>query len=190
MPSILLSGPATEPIALAEAKAFLRVAHDDDDDLIATLVAAARAHVENATRRALIAQTWRLVADAWPVDGRMLVTPVPLQEVTAARVHDGAGSTIAIDPEAFVIAAASAPAILSFAPWALPAPGRDIAGIEVDFIAGYGAEAMDVPEPLRQAVRLLVAHAYENRGDGGDSASSALPANVTALLAPYRVLSL
>jgi uncharacterized phiE125 gp8 family phage protein len=34
MPSILLSGPAVEPISLAEAKAFMRVAHDDDDDVI------------------------------------------------------------------------------------------------------------------------------------------------------------
>ena len=49
----------------------------------------------------------------------------------------------------------------------------------------------DVPEPLRQAIRLLVAHWYENRGliaVGGQTA--VLPATVAALIAPYRMLSL
>ena len=54
MPSILLSGPAAEPITLAAAKQFLRVEHGDDDDVIAALIAAARIHVEAATRRALV----------------------------------------------------------------------------------------------------------------------------------------
>ena len=39
MPSILLTGPAAEPITLAEAKQFIRVEHDDDDDVIAALIA-------------------------------------------------------------------------------------------------------------------------------------------------------
>ena len=45
---------------------------------------------------------------------------------------------------------------------------------------GYGDAAGDVPEPLRQAIRLLVAHWYENRGlvalgDGDDPADDASP---------------
>ena len=40
MPSILLAGPAVEPVTLAEAKQFLRVEHDDDDDIIAALIPA------------------------------------------------------------------------------------------------------------------------------------------------------
>ena len=31
-------------------------------------------------------------------------------------------------------------------------------------MCGYGGGAADVPEPLRQAIRLLVGHWYENRG--------------------------
>ena len=58
MPSILLSGPAIEPWSVAEAKSFLRAENDDDDTVIASLIAAARSHVEAMTRCALIAQTW------------------------------------------------------------------------------------------------------------------------------------
>ncbi|MEA2974771.1 MAG: hypothetical protein QOF19_291, partial [Alphaproteobacteria bacterium] len=41
MSSILLSGPAVEPITLGEAKAYLRVVHGDVDLVIVALIAAA-----------------------------------------------------------------------------------------------------------------------------------------------------
>ncbi|MBV9347031.1 MAG: phage head-tail connector protein [Pseudolabrys sp.] len=60
MSAILLSPPATEPLSLAEAKAWLRIEHDDENDVIAALIAGSRIHIEGATRRALITQSWRL----------------------------------------------------------------------------------------------------------------------------------
>lgn len=191
MSSILLTPPAAEPITLADAKTFLRVEHDDDDDTIAALIAGARCHIEAQTRRALITQTWRLTRDAWPADGRITVTPVPLAEVTAARVFDADGTPQAIDVQVFAADIASAPAVLAFAFWSLPAPGRKAGGIEIDIEAGYGDAPDDVPAALRQAVRLLVAHWYENRGlIAVGHLLAVLPATVTALIAPYRVLSL
>jgi hypothetical protein len=71
MSSILHNGPAVEPLSLAEAKAFLRVEHADDDDIVTALVAGARIQVEAQTRRALVAQSSRLIRDVWPTDGRI-----------------------------------------------------------------------------------------------------------------------
>ena len=190
MPSILLTAPAVEPLSLADAKAYLRVAHDDDDDVIAALIASARLHVEAQTRRALITQTWRLVRDAWPKDGRMRVLPVPLQGLVAARVYDLDGNAQAIDLDAFVRDTASAPAVVSFPPWSVPAPGRETAGIELDVTVGYGDAADDVPASLTLAIRMLVAHWYENRGVVAAGSGTAWPAGVAELIAPYRVLSL
>jgi uncharacterized phiE125 gp8 family phage protein len=187
MPSILLTPPAAEPISLAEAKAFLRVAHDDDDDVIAALIAAARIHVEAQTRRALIAQTWRLTRDDWPGDGRVALLPAPLREVLAVRTYDEGGAPHELNVDDFTADAASAPAILVGA-GVLPMPGRAVAGIEIDFEAGYGTDGDDVPQALRQALRLLLGHWYENRAMVGKS--ELLPGNVAALIAPFRVVML
>lgn len=191
MASILLAAPAAEPITLAEAKLYLRVEHADDDALITALIAAARTHVETRTRRALITQTWRFVFDRWPRDGRLSLARAPAREIVAARVYDNEDVAHAVDVQTFVVDKAAAPAVLGFAPWAVPDPGRSIAGIEIDVAFGYGAAAADVPEPLRHAIKLLLAHWYENRGaTAGAGETVPMVADVEALIAPYRVLSL
>ena len=154
MSSILLTAPAVEPLSLDEAKAFLRVEHDDDDALIAALAAGSRIHVETQTRRALITQDWRLSFDVWPEEGRIAIRPGPLQEVTAAWVYDFDGNARTIDLQSFVPdLGASA---LAFAPWAMPQPGRLAAGIELDVTVGYGVAATDAEIPTGSAVRWSV----------------------------------
>jgi uncharacterized phiE125 gp8 family phage protein len=187
---MLLTPPAIEPISLAEAKVYLRVAHADDDDLIAALIASARSHVEAGTRRALITQTWRHSRETWPTSGRIVLMPAPLKELAAARVYDAEGNAQAIELETFVTDTISAPGVVSFPPWSVPAPGRATAGIELDFVAGYGDTADDVPAPLKLAIRLLLAHGYDNRGVIAGGNPMPPPAGVAELIAPYRVLSL
>jgi uncharacterized phiE125 gp8 family phage protein len=103
MSSILLTAPATEPLSLAEAKAYLRVETGDDDAVIGALIAGSRIHVEAQTRRALITQSWRISVDAWPDDGRLMILPAPLQALTAARVYDFDNAAYALDTAAFVL---------------------------------------------------------------------------------------
>jgi uncharacterized phiE125 gp8 family phage protein len=189
MSAILLVPPVAEPWSVAEAKSFLRVEHDDDDVLIASLIAAARNQVEALTRRGLLLQTWRLVLDRWPRDGRITPRIGPLRSLAAARVYDHAGNAETIDTSSFVIDAAAN--VVASPPWALPIPGRCAAGIELDLVIGFGANPTEVPDALRHAVRLLIAHWYENRGIAaiGDTVAM-LPGGVGALIASYRVLSL
>jgi uncharacterized phiE125 gp8 family phage protein len=189
MSAILLVPPAAEPWSVAEAKAFLRVEHGDDDAIIAALIAAARGHVEALTRRALLVQRWRLVLDAWPLDGRLSLRMGPLRSMIAARVFDVANNAHSIDVATFVVDAAAN--VIASPCWALPLPGRFTAGIELDVELGFGANAGDVPDALRHAIRMLVAHWYDNRGLAAIGANVAmLPAGVGALIAPYRMLSL
>jgi len=189
MSAVLLTPPVNEPLTLAEAKAFLRVEHGDDDAVIIALIAAARVHVEAMTRRALLAQTWRFVLDAWPRDGRFAPRIGPLRELVAVRLVDADGEARAIDGESFFVDVGAN--VIAAPCFALPAPrshGRARAGIELDVRCGYGADADDVPADLRQAVRLLLAHWYDHRVATADGAL--VPASVSALIAPYRMLAL
>ena len=118
MSAILLIPPSAEPWSVAEAKTFLRVEHDDDDAVIAALIAAARGHVEALSRRALLVQRWRFVLDAWPANGRLDPRIGPLRSVIAARVFDAAGNAHSIDVATFVVDAAAN--IIASPCWALP----------------------------------------------------------------------
>lgn len=189
MSAMLLTAPAVEPVSLAEGKAFVRVEHADDDDIISALIAGARIHIESQTRRALITQSWRLTRDAWPASGRIEIRPGPLQTLDAARVLDADGNAATVDLQAFVPDKAAS--TLAFAPWSMAEPGRIASGIEFDVTVGYGDAAIDVPEPLRQAIRLLVAHWYDNRRLTAVGQNVAiLPSTVAALIAPYRMVAL
>ncbi len=189
MTAILLTPPSGEPLTLSDAKAFLRVEHGDDDALISALIVAARGQIEAQARVALLTQTWRIVLDCWPADGRVRLRNGPLRALSAARTFDAAGNAHMHDTAAFVLDGAAG--IVSAPPFALPVPGRGRAGIELDVVLGFGDTAGDVPELLRHAVRTLVAHWYENRAMAAIGQGVALlPGSVSAMIASYRTVSL
>lgn len=59
--------------------------------------------------------------------------------------------------------------------------------ITVRFVAGHGLNPGGIPEPLRQAILLMVGHWYESREAVTASAMSELPLGASALIAPYRI---
>lgn len=188
MAAILLTPPEAEPLSVSDAKTYLRVETADDDVLIASLIAAARSHVEALGRCALLTQSWRLVLDGWPPDGRIKPKLAPLSAVIAARVYDEAGTAHAIDAENFVLDVAQG--VIAVRPL-MPQPGRATAGIEIDVVAGFGDAGRNVPPALMQALRMLLAHWYDNRGLIAIGANIIMmPPSVNALIASHRVLSL
>ena len=69
-----------------------------------------------------------------------------------------------------------------------PQPRRAANGIEIDFTAGFGLSASDVPPPVRQALMLLIAHWHERREPIEVGAlDTAVPGPVSDLLEPYRM---
>jgi uncharacterized phiE125 gp8 family phage protein len=181
MSASLLVPPALEPLSLAEAKAFLRVEHDDDDAVIAALIAAARGQIEAQTRCVMMLQSWRLRIPQRPPQGRIRLRMAPLRSLLAARAVDGAGAPRPLDAAGFAVE-----------PGAGVIVAPPIAGaLELDCEFGFGAQPSDVPELLRHAVRTLTAHWYENRGLAAIGSSVALlPGSVSAMIASFRVLSL
>jgi uncharacterized phiE125 gp8 family phage protein len=188
MPSHLTAPPALEPVTLAEAKAHLRVLHADEDQLIGRLIEAARRRVESAAGLKLIQQGWSVYYDDWPDDGALELPLAPILAIADVKVHGEDGGAAVIDPAHYVADRFSRPPRLLLRPdrlWARP--GRLANGVEVAVTAGFGAAAPDVPEPLRQAMLHLIAHAYANRGE---AAALQAPLAFSGLIAPYRELRL
>jgi uncharacterized phiE125 gp8 family phage protein len=185
MTPLALTPPALEPVSLTEAKAFLRLDQSDEDSLLGTLITAARLMVEAASGRMLIDQAWRIVLDRWPGGGEIRLPLSPVGAITAARVYDAFGIAQAVSLSSLQLDGAADPPVIRLIA-GLPPVGRARAAIEIDIVAGYGAAAPNVPALLRQAVLLLAARWFEQRGEvvGRDAAS--LPAEIMALVAPFR----
>lgn len=179
----LLAPPAAEPLTLGALKQFLRVEGSDEDGLIGDIARAARRHLEEATGRLFVTQGWRIRRDAWPATSLLALPFGPIQSLDAVTVTGTSGEIVA-DPALFHLDGEAAPPRLAWTA-GVPQPAVPVAGIAIDVTAGYGDPA-DVPEPLRQALRLLVANWFENRAILAIGHEVAvLPRSVGALIAPY-----
>ncbi len=189
MTPLLIQPPAIEPVGLAEMKNHLRLDGTQEDDLVATLITAARLMVEAMSGRMLIDQTWRIVLDGWPTSDTLRLPVGPVRQVLAARVFDAAGLPQAVAANALMLEIGSDPPKVRLIA-AVSQPGRAYAGIEIDVLAGFGATAAQVPAPLLQAIRMLVARWFEQRGDVVARDAEALPPAIAALLQPWRKVRL
>jgi uncharacterized phiE125 gp8 family phage protein len=190
MALVMTAAPAAEPISVAEAKVHLRVDVDEEDALIASLIVAARMLVEKTLARALLTQSWSLFLDTWPRSGMITLPIAPVQGVTVVRIYDKDDTPAEVDAANYAVDRLSEPARL-VPTAAVTSPARRLNSVEVAFNAGYGDDAGDVPEPIRQALRLLVAHWFEHREPVvlGDLPQD-VPGTIASLLLPYRQVRL
>jgi uncharacterized phiE125 gp8 family phage protein len=156
----LITAPATEPVSLATAKAYLRVDGSDDDTLITSLIKAAREKGEELSRRAFITQTWEQIIGAWPVHFRLKIYRPPLQSITSVKYLDS--DSVEHTWTDYVTDIRGEPGVIVFK--TLPGDALlESSAITVRFVAGYGSADSNVPERLKTAILALVAHWYENR---------------------------
>lgn len=186
----LVTAPEREPLTLPEAKLLMRVEETADDDLIKSLIPAARQHVEDFTGRALVTQTWDWKADCW---SGILCNRGPLppwRSVVSITYIDSAGATqtwaqteyqVDLDPNGAQIALAYGKTLPSLR-------GGDLNAVTVRFVAGYG-DPEAVPAPIKHAMALLISHWYHERRPVGVAQLAEMPFQVSDLLFPFKVWS-
>lgn len=161
MPLKLITGPTLEPVTTAEVKSSARV-DDSAYDTQATLaIAAMRSQAEAKMARCLITQTLELILDDFPAGEIDLIMP-DVQQILTVKYIDINGAEQTLSNTNYTLAEDNIDADLF---WLHPAqnvawpPTRAIANaVRIQFKAGYGDTAADVPHDIRL---WIIAHAVQ-----------------------------
>lgn len=195
---VLVIGPTTEPVRLDEMKLHLRVDSDDEDTLIQGLISAAVTHMDGwpgILGRALVEQTWRQDFDRLRPCLRLPLGPV--SSIAEITVRSRSGATSTVDSSAYELQVDDLGAFARFVDdYAFPVDLYETRAVSVTYIAGHPDDepaegeqvgASTVPAPIRTAMKMLVAHWYQNReAINVGNITTELPLSVAALLAPLR----
>lgn len=177
-----ITEPVEQGIPLAMVRDdHLRVVNGTiEDAYIERLIKAAVREGERVSWRSFTEQTWRLVLNAVPSDGVILLPWPPIMAVTAVEVQG-----VVLDPADYLVTLPSGPyagygrlrfgssvaaTLLPSQPLAPPQPPIELPGIEpirITYTAGYvkgpPTPSGDVPIDLQQACLLLVGEFYKQR---------------------------
>jgi len=184
----IVTSATNEPITLAEAKNFLRVDHDDDDNLISSLITASRQMCEEYTRRVLVTTTIDEYFDKFPknswnnLSNLIYLSRGPVASITSVKYVDEIGSEVTLSSDQYITDLISEPArIQSVAGWFAAA------GVVNQVIVRYvvGSDVSVIPRPLIQGMLLVVSDLYDQRGDS----VKRLPTASEYLWNPYRIFT-
>jgi len=181
--------PTKEPINLDEAKDHLRLDGTDDDAYLMALIVAVRERTEDRTRRALITQTWEGVLDRFPSSREIWVRHPNLQSVTSVTYEDENGDTQTFSSSSYYVDTVNTYGRISLEDgYSWPGTENRANAVTVTFVAGYGDDANDVPQMLRQGMLILLAHWYELREPVIlDCTLANVPESYNAIVWNYRV---
>jgi len=177
--------PTAEPLTLAQVKTHLRLDGSEEDTLLTSLITTAREHLERETGLCLITQSWRSYLDRWSKDGIVRIEKYPVRTIDAVTVYEADGTAVEVPLEDHLLDGEGHPARL----WlkSPPEPGQAMNGIEIDFSAGFGEAGADVPDTLKRAMSIHIAHMFAFRGVvSPDQQPAGIPDGYERLIAPYR----
>lgn len=195
----VITHPTAEHISLADARLHLRLdAYDSpathpDDTLVSALITSAREWAETFTGRSLGLRTIEIALDAFPLCRYVPLPMPPLFGVQFVRYYDTAGVE------------------QTFADWAVDdfqLPPRVQLAVDAEWpdtqvrvnavriryqvgypVAGESPSGEPLPESIRSAMLLVLAHLYEHREDSTEVAFSRIPMGAEYLLTPYRLFT-
>lgn len=164
-----------------------------EDDLLTALITAAREDCEDFQNRQYITATWELWLDSWPNKDYITIPRPPLQSITSIKHYGTDNTEYTLAAADYFVDEKSEPGrvVLAYGKSWPSTTLRPANGICIEFKAGYGDDAADVPKVVKQAMLLIIGHLNENREavliDGG--AARELPMGAQHLLWKNRVMT-
>lgn len=178
-----LTAPSVYPITLDEAREQMRIDDYDSDTLILRLISAATSFVDaqGVLGKAIITQTWAQWAGQSP--GTVTLMLGPVQSVDAVKYYDTDGVLQTDTLSNYeVLGTANRKTIAPKSGFNWPTTQNRDDAIKIEYTVGYGSAPSNVPETVRQAMLMLVAHWYENRENSTTDRLQSTPYGFSELL--------
>lgn len=182
---ILVTDPPAPFVSLDEAKAHLRVFHDDEDALITGLIAAACAHLDGPPGwlgRSIAGQDLEVRGELFTSCVIALPFP-PVIAVASVKYLDTSGVEQTMAPELYEVRGDVIAPVFGKS-W--PAARWQAENVRVQYQAGYET----LPPPIRAAALLMIGDLYSNREttlSGAVVQQVPMSTTVGNLLSPFRV---
>ena len=162
--------PAIEPITATEAKLHTRIDNALEDNLVNLWIKSGREMAEGFQNRCYIERTLELTLDKFPSPLFSLALP-PLISVESIKYYDEDNAEHTVDPDNYFVDTKSEPGRVSLKygkEWPTTKL-RALNGVVIQYKAGYGDSADDVPQSVKDALLVYVTYRYYNREAEGDS---------------------
>lgn len=198
----LKANPSAEILTLADAKRWLKVTFNENDELIGSLIPVARRAVELLTGRAIGSQQYYHFRDCFPGRATIELEKPPLITVDTVEYIDPTTGTWATLSSAAYSTSKSSPARIRLNEgYSWPTTKKVLDAVRITYTVGYltqvGVSAGSIneghlPDELLTAMKLMLAHIYSNPQpytSGSMFKVDEVPLTIHLLTGPYRVFT-
>ena len=183
----LKTAPTMEPVSVATAKDHMRVTGNDEDGLIGAMITAARQWFEDMADRQFVTATRKLILDAFPLSIEMPRAPLASSPATTIEYVDVDGATQTAGSALYTVDTDSDPGRIYLAfgqSW--PSIRAVEKAVTITYTCGYG-DPSDVPDGIKQAILLLVAHWHNEREPFTPTGLKEVPLAIQSLMSQFKV---
>lgn len=163
--------PVGQAISLNEIKTLLKITHNTEDNYLNILIASITQAIENYTNKSLLTQTWELSTSNYN-DGEIDLYKDPIQNIESVKFILTDNTEEIINPNEYSLEHST------LCINKIPANNQYI---KIQYKAGYGDNAIDLPEIFLSAIIHEVHSKYCNCSEDTNSLSE----KIQSLLKPY-----
>lgn len=174
MPWEVVTGPAQEPITLADAKDQARISDVNSDSLINSYIKVARETGEHYMGRGFFTQTVKATLKQW---ANVIPLPMaaPLQSITSVKYYDAGGTLLTLATSVYDTDLVARPGQIVLKPnqaWPTLHEERLSWRIEIIYVVGWN-DVAKIPESIKQGIRMYVTYLDLDRDGMDDRALAA-----------------
>jgi uncharacterized phiE125 gp8 family phage protein len=189
----IVTQPENEPLSYAQAADHLRVDSGDDMAYIEALIPVAREYVESVTGRVGTTSTLLLAGGSWESLMRsglpylLRIGRNPVQSVTHIKYYAPDASTLTtMSANDYRVMTTAEPAIIQHVSDSWPVLHDRPDAVQIQFVAGH-SHANPPPPGYMHAMKMLVAHLYEERKPVAFASCSEIPYSLQFLIEHQRI---